>query len=323
LWDLITGAGTHEPKKQYGNRNKYEDLQRNRTLHHPLLPQPSPSEEAAHLSKVSLSSHGAGTDFFVLPEDRRRNGILTDEHFDVSAGTKATQENIIFSPSKSSFKEQKIIEQNNEPLDADAELRSRLSAALLGGNHNPNGDTGVTEDFPSPTSTLNFPAPTPSHPKLVSEWQTETHHATDFVIGGYDDSHVDHLDEMLLCREVTEIDRHSPSHSFVVCADSQIGMTSMNDEWETELEYCRQAVKAVNSLHPRPAFVCVCGDLVDMESSFHRKPDAKFSQAECDDIQDKQNEDFKRVFLEVHEDIAVLCVCGNHDIGKFSLNLFF
>jgi len=310
LWDLITGAGTHEPKKQYGYRNKYEDLQRNRTLHHPRLPQPSPDVERVHLSKVSLTSHGG--DLFVLPEDRRRNGILTDEAFDVSAGTDATQENIIFSPSKSSFKEQN----NNEPLDADAELRSRLSAALLGGNHNSNGDKGIIEDFPSPTSTLNFPAPTPLHPKLVSEWQLETHHANDFVIGGYDDSQVDRLDEMLLCREVTEIDRHSPSHSFVVCADSQVGMTSMNDEWETELQYCRQAVKAVNSLHPRPAFVCVCGDIVDMESSFHRKSGAKFSQAECDVIQDKQNEDFKRVFSEVHEDIAVLCVCGNHDIGN-------
>lgn len=62
--------------------------------------------------------------------------------------------------------------------------------------------------------------------------------------------------------EKSESVKHSPSHCFVVCADTQIGMTSGNKEWETELAYSREAIKMINNLNPRPLFCCMCGDLV-------------------------------------------------------------
>ena len=102
--------------------------------------------------------------------------------------------------------------------------------------------------------------------------------------------------------------------SFVVCADTQLGMTNANREWETELTYARHAVKQINALQPRPAFCCCCGDLVDMEYTFYVHKG--FTKQECDDIQDKQNRDFQSVWSELHEDIAMVCLCGNHDLGN-------
>ena len=118
----------------------------------------------------------------------------------------------------------------------------------------------------------------------------------------------------------SEISCYSPSHTFVVCADSQMGMSSLNAEWKTELEYCREAIQKINNLHPRPKFVCVCGDLVDMEQTIYsNNPDSlkEYSLDECEKIQQKQIQDFKEVFSAVHPDIALVCLCGNHDIGKF------
>jgi len=119
----------------------------------------------------------------------------------------------------------------------------------------------------------------------------------------------------------TEMDHHTPSHTFVVCADTQLGSTSLNDEWETELEYSRLAVDRINNLTPRPKYVCVCGDLVDMEHTFYaNNPKSKalknYTKEECGRIQDKQNDDFKNVWSKVHPDIALVCICGNHDIGN-------
>mmetsp|Transcript_1684 Transcript_1684/g.2222 ORF Transcript_1684/g.2222 Transcript_1684/m.2222 type:complete len:419 (-) Transcript_1684:136-1392(-) len=118
----------------------------------------------------------------------------------------------------------------------------------------------------------------------------------------------------------TELNVKAPQHSFVIIADSQLGMRSLNLEWETELNYCRQAVTKINALHPRPKFVSMCGDIVDMEQSFYyNNPKAlrNFdSLEECERIQDRQNEDFKEVFGYLHEDIALVCLCGNHDIGN-------
>ena len=60
----------------------------------------------------------------------------------------------------------------------------------------------------------------------------------------------------------------SASHTFVVAADTQLGMANQNcGNWDSEIAYSQQAVRAINGLHPRPLFCCVCGDLVDMTSS--------------------------------------------------------
>ncbi len=127
------------------------------------------------------------------------------------------------------------------------------------------------------------------------------------------------VSEVEMTERPIEINCHAPSHTFVVCADSQLGMTSLNEEWETELSYCRAAVKKINALEPRPSFVTMCGDIVDMEQSFYyNNPKAlrSYDLPECEMKQRKQFADFQRVFEEVHEDIALVCLCGNHDIGK-------
>jgi 3',5'-cyclic AMP phosphodiesterase CpdA len=106
----------------------------------------------------------------------------------------------------------------------------------------------------------------------------------------------------------------SSSYSFVVCADTQLGMTNANTEWETELAYARLAVQQINQLPERPAFCCCCGDLADMESTFYVQKG--FTKEECDTIQEQQNLDFQRVFSKLHPDIAMVCLCGNHDVGN-------
>lgn len=40
------------------------------------------------------------------------------------------------------------------------------------------------------------------------------------------------------------------------------------------------------------------------------------SREVCDAIQDEQNEDFKRIWSRLHPDIALVCLCGNHDLGN-------
>ena len=122
------------------------------------------------------------------------------------------------------------------------------------------------------------------------------------------------------CKPQSELENHSDSHTFVICADSQLGMTSLNEEWETELQYCRIAVSKINSLHPRPKFVSMCGDIVDMEQSFYyNNPKAlkNFELEDCETIQQKQFDDFQETFDQLHPDIAIVCLCGNHDIGRY------
>ncbi len=117
----------------------------------------------------------------------------------------------------------------------------------------------------------------------------------------------------------SEIECHSDRHTFVICADSQLGMTSLNAEWETELHYCRKAVDRINALEPRPRFVSMCGDIVDMENSFYyNNPKAlkNYGLEDCERIQQQQFHDFQHVFSGIHPDIGIVCLCGNHDIGN-------
>ncbi len=72
--------------------------------------------------------------------------------------------------------------------------------------------------------------------------------------------------------------------------------------YAVELEYSRRAVGIVNNMQPRPAFLVVCGDLVN---AF---PDKEAQQAD-------QVKDFKNIFSQVHPDIHLMCTCGNHDVG--------
>ena len=112
-------------------------------------------------------------------------------------------------------------------------------------------------------------------------------------------------------------------HTFVVAADTQFGMATQNEQWESEMEMSRQAVQILNQLEPRPLFCCMCGDLVDMTSSMFvgkRKAfvssTSQWTKEECDSMQDQQNADFQRIWRDLHPDIALICLCGNHDVGN-------
>jgi serine/threonine-protein phosphatase CPPED1 len=109
---------------------------------------------------------------------------------------------------------------------------------------------------------------------------------------------------------------NSSTFSFVVCADTQFGMFSENKEWETEMEYSRIAIQYINALRPRPLFCCVCGDLCDMEATLWTNQRHVFSKEQCDQIQEQQRKDFQATWSALHEDIALVCVCGNHDLGN-------
>lgn len=115
----------------------------------------------------------------------------------------------------------------------------------------------------------------------------------------------------------SELYQHTETHFFVVCADTQLGMTSKNREWQTELAYSAQAIKAINALNPAPSFVCICGDLVDMEASIiSNQKNSPFTFDQCHEIQDKQYNDFKQVWSSLHDRIPLVCLCGNHDVGN-------
>ena len=104
-------------------------------------------------------------------------------------------------------------------------------------------------------------------------------------------------------------------HSFVVCADTQFGMSNNNVDWDTELEYSQRAIEQINALEPRPAFCCCCGDLVNMEYGIYGKKTER-TKEECNLIQDEQNQDFVKMWSRLHDDIALVCICGNHDVGN-------
>jgi serine/threonine-protein phosphatase CPPED1 len=105
----------------------------------------------------------------------------------------------------------------------------------------------------------------------------------------------------------------SSNFTFVIGADTQLGISSGCREWDYELEYSRRAVNYINQLTPKPAFVSLCGDLIDMEPSLYSE---KFSHDQCLAIQSQQYHDFEQVWRLLDPAIPLLCLCGNHDVGN-------
>ena len=95
---------------------------------------------------------------------------------------------------------------------------------------------------------------------------------------------------------------------FIQGADTQFGLKDNwnnvaedNQSWEDEVETTRQAISAFNKLRPRPRFFIVCGDMIDaFPWKKYHKP---------------QFEDFASAFKKLDDEIPLLCVCGNHDVG--------
>ena len=104
--------------------------------------------------------------------------------------------------------------------------------------------------------------------------------------------------------------------SFIVMADTQLGMQeSGNDEvtWADELRMLEIAVQHINRLQPK--FVVVCGDMAHaFPAGAYPTPEAfpKGGQAE---LRPAQVADYKRAISKVDKHIALVCCCGNHDVG--------
>ena len=76
------------------------------------------------------------------------------------------------------------------------------------------------------------------------------------------------------------------------------------------MEYSERAVTFINNMTNKPAFVCMCGDLVDMEEMAYS---GKFgTKEECLAVQEQQYSDFSRIFSRLDAEIPLLCLCGNH-----------
>jgi hypothetical protein len=113
---------------------------------------------------------------------------------------------------------------------------------------------------------------------------------------------------------------------FLITADTQFGILmdgfDMEEpDWKTEIEISRQTVHTINNMkgEERPLFVCVCGDLVDTESSFTFALAAwkvVHPEWERSAIFNQQLKDWKEVWSRVDDDIALVCCCGNHDVGN-------
>lgn len=85
----------------------------------------------------------------------------------------------------------------------------------------------------------------------------------------------------MICGECSDEDKtekrrsRPKGHRFIITADTQFGIlmdgfAMKNPSWSQEIEISRRCVEQINNMvgDERPLFVCVCGDLVDTESSF-------------------------------------------------------
>lgn len=90
-------------------------------------------------------------------------------------------------------------------------------------------------------------------------------------------------------------------------------MASVSSEWQTELDYCHKAIQYINAMTPRPSFVCMCGDLVDMHPDLFPSVGTMESRAET---QMQQFYDFQSTWRGLDASIPLVCLCGNHDVGN-------
>mmetsp|Transcript_2151 Transcript_2151/g.4653 ORF Transcript_2151/g.4653 Transcript_2151/m.4653 type:complete len:435 (+) Transcript_2151:75-1379(+) len=111
-------------------------------------------------------------------------------------------------------------------------------------------------------------------------------------------------------------------HRFIITADTQFGIlmdgfAMKSPNWCQEIEISRKCVEKINAMtgDKRPLFVCVCGDLVDTESSFSGAIASwkkVMSGWERNLVFDQQVRDFKRVWanLDPGESLRQMILCN-------------
>jgi hypothetical protein len=217
--------------------NRFTNAQRGRTLCHHKLIQPTPSQERAHSSKLkryeparALSSQMS---LQSLPEevgDQEEAVVQLDLKHMQSCDTDA-----VTAPRKNSSSDTCSTKMSSSVSDCST---SRFSIE---------GDT-LSESSPM---TMLFVPGQGCDPEDDDE---------NIGVPEPNDSAEFNLSLFSTCQPC-EMYTHSPSHRFVVCADTQFGIAKDNDNWQAEMEYSIDAVNAINKMDPPPSFVCVCGDL--------------------------------------------------------------
>ena len=96
---------------------------------------------------------------------------------------------------------------------------------------------------------------------------------------------------------------------FILAADTQFGLIDSwngvpQDEitWDKEIALTNKAIECINKLKPKPKFVSICGDLVDAAPGTKQH--------------DLQINDLLLCLEKLNQDIPLLCLPGNHDIGN-------
>jgi len=112
------------------------------------------------------------------------------------------------------------------------------------------------------------------------------------------------------CRNCREHGEPNRPFFFMQLADTQLGLESSftgKTGWDKEIELMRIAAAEVNRL--RPAFAIVCGDLIN------EYPIEEEGRKADPELRRRQIADYKEVFSLIDEDLPLVCLCGNHDIG--------
>eukprot|EP00814_Leptocylindrus_danicus_P003417 CAMPEP_0116022490 /NCGR_PEP_ID=MMETSP0321-20121206/11021_1 /TAXON_ID=163516 /ORGANISM="Leptocylindrus danicus var. danicus, Strain B650" /LENGTH=501 /DNA_ID=CAMNT_0003493577 /DNA_START=523 /DNA_END=2028 /DNA_ORIENTATION=+ len=289
LWDLIH----HTPR--------FSSSQKDRTLYHPLLVQPEPRQKDA-----------------ITTTKTRKDDMESDYYCNQRGGENAVCKDV-----------------NTKSLPLGEQIKIAIangvksdgfdgSAVQMKDLHNNNASTTTPRNNVSPTSTLDPYAfiYNDSHAQPAGDGNPSKilMHRDDQLqpeVLVEDENTSDSICNRTGAGDMNEMNRRSVEHSFVVCADTQFGMRDLNESWEFELEISRRTVAKINQMRPLPAFVSVCGDLVDMEFSFYEnKPKSPFSMDMCHEIQDKQNKDFQDAWGQLDDRVALVCLCGNHDVGN-------
>lgn len=343
LWDLIQTSSSnftpHETQPQISTSSspsRYTEAQRNHTLYHHTLKQPSPKDEMDFINK----NHPNNSPVSSMSAVARESDAEADLKARLSAALLGAQKHssTAFTTSPpppahavtSSFLPS--LDNHNMDLCDEYFVGEGQCIETIEESFSMKAFSNDNNNGPSPTSTLCFPESSSSNsnynnlPK-VSKPEIYCHSVTEPPPNHNNDTEEQMYQNQSPQTPTTsspssELESHTPSHRFVVCADPQLGMTSLSRDWVAEIEYCKAAVKKINSLQPRPKFACVCGDMVDMEQSIYANETssssalAVYDKDYCDRVKEQQVQDFKDVFNEMHPDIALICVCGNHDIGN-------